>query len=96
MSLVIVGSAAAQFVVDRREAPGRLERILAGRSEDLVHASAALNRLRRPDHRKEYAKIASKWLNALDQTLDGPVVGEVEGLSHWSTPPRNASSRRGG
>lgn len=78
--LVIVASAAAQFVADRREAPARLERSLVRRSSYLSHASVELGWLRRPDPPRATLEAASKWLTVLDQLLDGDGQAEVRAL----------------
>lgn len=78
--LVIVASATAQFVADRREAPARLERTLVRRIDYLSRASRDLNGLRRPDPQRIQLIVASKWLDVLDQILDGPGRAEVGAL----------------
>ncbi len=94
MGLVIVGSAAAQFVADRREAPGRLERI-AGRPfgrPGACHRPRSIGCGGPTIGNGVRGTLASKWLEALDQTLDGPAVGEVQGLIPLVDAARNASS----
>ncbi len=68
--LLIVGSAAAQFVVDRREAPGRMERSLEQRSQSLVRASAEMSHLRRPLDLSGRIAAASTFLGDLDRVRD--------------------------
>jgi membrane associated rhomboid family serine protease len=78
--LVIAGSAAAQIVSDRRDAPARIERSLVRRSEFLARASGELGRLRRRDPPQIHVIAASKWLDVLDQVLDGPALDDVHAL----------------
>lgn len=78
--LVIVGCAAAQFVSDRREAPARLERALVRRSEFLGRAVREFGWLQRPDPAPGHLVAATKWLDVLDQILDGPARAEAQAL----------------
>lgn len=78
--LVIAGSAAAQFAADRREGPARLERSLIRRSDSLSRASRELTWVRRPDAPRAHLVAASKWLDVLDEILDGPGRAEVAAL----------------
>ena len=54
--------------------------------------SAALDRLRRPDHRQEHARSRSKWLNALDQTPRRPGRRRSGGTRPLVDAARNARS----
>jgi membrane associated rhomboid family serine protease len=78
--LVFAGSAAAQFVADRRDAPARLEHSLVRRSEFLARASMELAWLRRPQPPHDHVVAASKWLDVLDQFLDSPARTEIQAL----------------
>lgn len=78
--LVIAGSAAAQVVAERRDAPVRLERMLVKRSTYLRRAAAELNWLRRPDPPRMALEKASKWLDVLDELLDRRGRNEVAAL----------------
>ncbi len=78
--LIIVGSAAAQFVAERREAPARLERSLSRRSDYVARATGELRLLRRPDCPSFHLVLASKWLDVLEPLLDGPARAEIRAL----------------
>jgi rhomboid protease GluP len=83
--LLIAGAAAAQFVVDRRESPGRVERALLRRLDYLVRASGEMSHLRRPLDLPGRIAAASKHLDDLDRVGDAQVSVEVEGLRRLIT-----------
>jgi membrane associated rhomboid family serine protease len=78
--LVIAGSAAIQYVSDRREAPARLERSLVRRSEFLGRATKELAWLQRANPPHDHLVAAARWLDVLDQILDGPARAEADAL----------------
>jgi membrane associated rhomboid family serine protease len=96
--LVFAGSAAAQFVADRREAPARLERSLVRRSEFLARATTELAWLRRPQPPQDHVAAASKWLDVLDQFVERPARAEIQALrpliSAWSQRGLDERERR--
>jgi rhomboid protease GluP len=78
--LIIVGCASAQFLADRREAPARLERSLVRRATYLARATGDLSWLQQPNPPEGRLAAASKWLDVIDQFLDGPVRTDVDAL----------------
>jgi rhomboid protease GluP len=96
--LVIAGSASAQFVAERREAPARLERSLVRRSSYLARATGELGWLRRPDPPRAHIVAASKWLEVLDELLDNTARADSRALRPLVAAalqrPLNADERR--
>jgi membrane associated rhomboid family serine protease len=78
--LILVGSAVAQFVTDRREGPARLERSLARRSDYLARASGEMMHLRRPIDLRRCIAAAAKWLDDLDPGRYAQAKVEFQGL----------------
>lgn len=75
--LLIVAAAGVQFVVDRHESPGRLERTLEKRAQYLVGASSELKRLRVSADTRFDAALVEKWLENLEPWLDAPARDEI-------------------
>jgi membrane associated rhomboid family serine protease len=78
--LIIVGCGATQFVVARREAPARLERVLVVRTNYLARATRDLGRLRGPDDPPELFAAASRWLTVVEPMLAGAARLDVQAL----------------
>lgn len=75
--LLIVLAAGVQFVVDRHEWPGRLERTLERRARYVVWASAELKKLRTSADTRSDAALVEKWLENIEPWLDAPARAEI-------------------